>query len=175
MLPRLVPALGAFVLALALIFTCNYVLTRQIFLSRSASVFVFARLMQDGIIKRLLDDTCPQSGYSLCAYKNRLKTRADAWLWGPDSLFRMEGGFHGEHEEETRMIADSVRRYPLLQVADAVNDSVRQFFTFKTGDGIESQEWVLEARLRESRAGGTPRLSGGEAAAQTVYASPLST
>jgi hypothetical protein len=42
------------------------------------------------------------------------------------------------------MILDSVRRYPLLQATDAVADSVRQFFTFKTGDGIESQEWVLK-------------------------------
>ncbi len=140
---RILPALSAFVLALALIFTSNYVLTRQIFLSRSASVFVFARLMQDGIVKQLLDDTCPGSGYSLCASRNRLKTRADAWLWGPDSLFRAEGGFHGPHDEETRMILDSIRRYPLLQVMDAARDSVRQFFTFKTGDGIESQEWVL--------------------------------
>ena len=140
---HILPALGAFILALALIFTSNYVLTRQVFLSRSASVFVFARLMQDGIVKRLLDDTCPESGYTLCANKNRLKTRADAWLWAPDSLFRAEGGFRGEHGEETRIITDSIRRYPLLQVIDAANDSVRQFFTFKTGDGIESQEWVL--------------------------------
>jgi hypothetical protein len=144
---KLLPALGALVLALALIFTSNYVLTRQIFLSRSASVFVFARLMQDGIVKRLLDDTCPQSGYRLCAYKNRLKTRADAWLWAPDSLFRAEGGFKGDHTEESRIIADSIRRYPLLQVEAAVRDSVRQFFTFKTGDGIESQEWVLKPEI----------------------------
>jgi hypothetical protein len=141
---RILPALSAFLLALALIFTSNYVLTRQIFLSRSTALFVFARLMQDGIVKRLLDDTCPASGYTLCAEKNRLKSRADAWLWAPDSLFRAEGGFRGEHGEETRMIFDSIRRYPLLQIADAVNDSVRQFFTFKTGDGIESQEWVLK-------------------------------
>ena len=153
---RILPALGAFALALALIFASNYVLTRQVFLSRSASVFVFARLMQDGIVKRLLDDTCPQSGYHLCGYKNRLKTRADAWLWAPDSLFRAEGGFRGEHEEETRIIADSIRRYPLLQLVAAANDSVRQFFTFKTGDGIESQEWVLRPVFEQAAPGELP-------------------
>jgi hypothetical protein len=153
---RILPALGAFILALVLIFTSNYVLTRQIFLSRSASVFVFARLMQDGIVKRLLDDTCPGSGYTLCANRDRLKTRADAWLWGPDSLFRAEGGFSGPHDEETRMIRDSIRRYPLLQVVDAASDSVRQFFTFKTGDGIESQEWVLKPVFEEAAPGQIP-------------------
>jgi hypothetical protein len=150
---RILPALSAFLLALALIFASNYVLTQQLFLTRSGSVFVFARLMQDGIVKRLLDETCPQSGYQLCAFKNHLKTRADAWLWAPDSLFRARGGFHGDHTEEGRIIADSIRRYPLLQLEAAVRDSVRQFFTFKTGDGIESQEWILKPDFQKMMPG----------------------
>ena len=146
---RFLPVLWAFLLSLGLIFASNYVLTRQIFLTRSAPSFIFARLMQDGIVKRLLDDTCPQSGYRLCAYKSRLKTRADAWLWAPDSLFRASGGFHGDHTEESRMIVDSMARYPLLQVKAAFSDSIRQFFTFKTGDGIESQEWILKPEIQK--------------------------
>jgi hypothetical protein len=146
---RILPALWAFLLSLSLIFASNYILTRQIFLTRSAPAFVFARLMQDGIVKKLLDDTCPQSGYRLCAYKSRLKTRADAWLWAPDSLFRAGGGFGGDHSEEKRIIADSMARYPLLQVKAALTDSIRQFFTFKTGDGIESQEWVLKPEFQK--------------------------
>lgn len=146
---RLVPALSAFLLSLILIFASNYALTRQIFLTRSAPSFVFARLMQDGIVKRLLDDTCPQSGYRLCAFKDRLKTRADAWLWAPDSLFRAGGGFHGDHREESRIIADSMVRYPWLQLKSAFSNSVRQFFSFKTGDGIESQEWILKPELQK--------------------------
>jgi len=154
---RILPAAGALLFALALIFTSNYILTRQLFLTRSGSVFVFARLMQDGIVKRLLDETCPQSGYRLCAYKNRLKTRADAWLWAPDSLFKARGGFHGDHTEESRIIADSIRRYPFLQVRAAVRDSARQFFAFKTGDGIESQEWVLKPDFEKMAPGLLPR------------------
>ena len=146
---RLVPAFSAFLLSLILVITANYVLTRQIFLTRSAPSFVFARLMQDGIVKRLLDDTCPQSGYRLCAFKDRLKTRADAWLWAPDSLFRVGGGFHGDHTEESRIIAASMMRYPLLQLEAAISDSIRQFFSFKTGDGIESQEWILKPELQK--------------------------
>ena len=154
--PSLFAALAAFLLSLALIFTANYVLTRQIFLTRSAPSFIFARLMQDGIVKRLLDETCPKSGYKLCAYRGRLKTRADAWLWAPDSLFRAEGGFRGDHAEESRIIADSMARYPLLQAKAAVADSVKQFFTFKTGDGIESQERILKPEFRKMMPGQLP-------------------
>jgi hypothetical protein len=154
---KMLPAASAFLFALALIFTSNYILTRQLFLTRSGSVFVFARLMQDGIVKRLLDETCPKSGYRLCAYKEHLKTRADAWLWAPDSLFKAQGGFRGDHSEENRIIADSIRRYPFLQVRAAVRASARQFFAFKTGDGIESQEWVLKPDFEKMAPGLLPR------------------
>jgi len=157
---RLLPATSALLLSLALILAANYVLTRQIFLTRAASPFVFARLMQDGIIKRLLDDTCPQSGYSLCASRSRLKTRADAWLWAPDSLFRVEGGFRGDHREESRMIADSMARYPFAQLKAALTDSVRQFFTFKTGDGIESQARILKPELQKMTPAQLPAYLG---------------
>jgi hypothetical protein len=42
------------------------------------------------------------------------------------------------------MIADSLRRYPLMQLRAALYDSVLQFFEFRTGDGIEPQVWILK-------------------------------
>ncbi len=126
----------------------NFVLTGGFFISKSGSVFIFARLMQDGIVKRLMDDTCPPKGnatYKLCDYKNRLKTRADAWLWG-NSGFRALGGFTSrqQQEEDQRIIIETIRRYPVMHLRTAVYDSLLQFMMFKTGDGIEPQEWVLE-------------------------------
>jgi hypothetical protein len=125
--PRLARASGSLALAVALILASNYGLTRDLFISRSGSVFVFARMMQDGIVKRLMDDTCPGSGYRLCAYRNRLKTRADAWLWGPDSGFHALGGFAGKQQEaeDQRIILDSLKRYPLMHLRAAVYDPAR--------------------------------------------------
>jgi hypothetical protein len=153
-IPRitLLPALCALGLALALILSSNFALARGIFISRSGSVFVFARLMQDGIVKKLMDDTCPESGYKLCAYKDQLKTNANAWLWGP-SAFHAQGGFAGSQAEDERIIIDSLKRYPVLQVRMAIYDSVLQFFMFKTGDGIESQEWVLKPGIQRMMPG----------------------
>jgi hypothetical protein len=36
-----------------------------------------------------------------------------------------------------------VKRYPLVHLAAAINDSIRQFTMFKTGDQIEPQQWIL--------------------------------
>ncbi len=142
---HLLPAFYALCLALVLTVASNYALTRDIFISRSGPVFVFARLMQDGLVKRLLDDRCtgPATPYKLCAFKDHLATNANAWLWGNNPGFRAQGGFKGSQEEDSRIIADSVLRYPFAQVKAAVYDSVLQFFMFKTGDGIESQEQIL--------------------------------
>ncbi len=151
--PSLRWGLAGLGVALLVIVAGNFAMTGRVFLvNKSGSVFVFARLMQDGIVRRLLDETCPPAGratYRLCDYKNRLKHRADAWLWG-DSSFRALGGFSGlrQQQQDRRMILDSLRRYPFLNLRAAIDDSVRQMLMFRTGDGIEPQEWVLEPEFR---------------------------
>jgi len=139
--------------ALALIVAGNFVLTGNLFISKSGSVFLFARLMQDGIVQRLLRDTCPPAGdakWRLCAYKNRLPHNANAWLWGERSGFHALGGFasKAQQEEDARMIGESLRRYPVMHLRTAITDSVLQFFQFKTGDGIEPQLSIQEPNFR---------------------------
>ena len=94
---RLLPTLSSLVLALVLILASNFGLARGIFISRSGSVFVFARLMQDGIVKRLLDERCtgPDTPYKLCAYKDHLAKSANGWLCGNNPGFKAQGGFVG--------------------------------------------------------------------------------
>jgi hypothetical protein len=130
------PAL-VFVLSLLSLVTSNFMRTGEVFVSRSGPAFVLGRLVQDGIVKRLLDDTCPGSGYRLCAYKDRLPNHANEYLWGPDSPFWILGGFAGTADEAKRIIVDSLKRYPLLHLKMAVLDTLEQFVTFETGDGIE--------------------------------------
>ncbi|HWM61704.1 MAG TPA: hypothetical protein VNN98_06100 [Rhizomicrobium sp.] len=149
------------VAALCLIVTGNFVLTGNLFISRSGSVFLFARLMQDGIVKRLMNDTCPPAGdidWRLCAYKNRLSTSANAWLWGAGSGFHALGGFTGkeQQEEDSRIIVESLKRYPVMHFKTAVYDSLLQFLEFKTGDGIEPQLTVLESGFKHMIPGQVP-------------------
>lgn len=138
------PALLCFVLALAMIVGSNFALTGEVFVTRAGPAFLFARMLQDRIVMRLLDDTCPTSGYHLCAYKDALPRTADGWLWGRDSPFFRLDRFVGTNAESERIIWDSIKRYPLLQIETAVSDAASQFVTYKTGDQIEPQQWALE-------------------------------
>jgi hypothetical protein len=143
--PRVNAALPVLSLALGvvLIVSANFAFTRQVFISRAGPVFVFARLLQDGIVMRLLEDTCPKSGYALCAYVDEMPRTADQWLWDKDTPFKKLKGFEGTTAESQRIIFDSLRRYPMMHLRTALNDTGRQFSQFKTGDQLEPQEWVL--------------------------------
>jgi hypothetical protein len=151
--PDLKRGLIGLAVALGLIVAGNFVLTGKLFISKSGSVFLFARLMQDGIVQRLMDDTCPPAGdinWRLCAYKNRLPKSANAWLWGAGSGFRALGGFtsRAQQDEDQHIIAESLERYPVMHLRTAVYDSLLQFLQFKTGDGIEPQLSVLESGFK---------------------------
>jgi hypothetical protein len=151
--PRLKQGLAGLAAGIGLIVAGNFALTGTIFLSKSGSVFVFARLMQDGIVQKLMADTCPPAGdtaWRLCAYRRKLPRNANAWLWGEQSAFRTLGGFTGrqQQEEDRRVILETLKRYPLLNVKMAAYDSLLQFLAFRTGDGIEPQEQILEPNFK---------------------------
>jgi hypothetical protein len=130
-------------LAVVLVVAANYSFTRKIFIASSGPGFVFARLVQDGIVMRLLDDTCPQSGYQLCAYKDDLPRTGDQWLWNKDTPFKALKGFEGTNAESEAIIWATLERYPLMHLRAVVADAARQFVTFRTGDQIEPQQWAL--------------------------------
>ncbi len=134
---------AAFALSLALIVGSNFARTGEAFFSRAGSAFVFARLLQDGIVKRLLDDTCPRSGYALCIHKDNLPRTANDWLWSGATPFWEMGAFTGTEAESRRIIVDSLKRYPLMHAETALRAMAEQFVTFSTGDGIEPQNHLL--------------------------------
>jgi hypothetical protein len=129
------PAL-VFAISLVALVGSNFLRTGDVFVSRAGPAFVLGRLIQDGIAQRLLDDTCPQSGYRLCPYKDNLPKTANDFLWG-DSPFDELGGFAGTNDEAKRILADSLKRYPLLHLKMAILNTLEQLVTFETGDGIE--------------------------------------
>lgn len=149
--PKLLLSFVGTVAAIGIVFACNYVLTRQVFFSRAGMIFLEARMMQDGLIKPVLDADCPAAGYKLCKYKDALPSRADAYLWEEkiSPFFRL-GGFRKMEAESAVLAKESLTRYPLSNAGWAAVDTVLQFFAYATGDGIVPQEWVLEPEFRRT-------------------------
>ncbi|HEY0302133.1 MAG TPA: hypothetical protein VGC36_12390, partial [Rhizomicrobium sp.] len=107
------------------------------------------RLMEDGLIKPVLDADCPHANYAICRYKDRLPTRADTWLWMEKvSPFHKLGGFKKREKEAAHLVGESLKRYPLENAVVALENTLLQFVWFQTGDGIVPQTWVLNREFK---------------------------
>lgn len=137
-----VPAL-AVVLGFCTVATANYSFTRHVFISRAGPAFLFARMLQDGLVKQVLDETCPESHLELCQFRAVLPHSAEGWLWGPRTPFLALHRFLGSEHDSEYVIRESLSRHPLANLAVAARDALEQFETFSTGDQIEPQQWIL--------------------------------
>ena len=102
----------------------------------------FGRMLQDGIVKKYLDDHCPDASLRLCPYKDELPRRADAFFW-EEELFPKLGGFEGMHDEMRRIALESLAEYPLLQLQSALSETAKQFTMVETGAGVV--RWVMDS------------------------------
>jgi hypothetical protein len=135
------------VLGVSLVVAANYALTKHVFLSRSGAVFMTARMIEDGVAKRVLDDECPAAHYVLCRYKDHLPATADDYLWESNSPFNKLGRFRGSANESQKIMTEGFKHYPLIELGAMLKNGARQFFMFRTGDGIAPQEWVLDTEF----------------------------
>jgi hypothetical protein len=134
----------------ALVVGANYALTRDAFVSRAGFVFLSARLTQDGMVKRVLDQECLRAKFRMCEFKDELPASADAWLWDSESPFNTQlGGFRGMRGEAERIAVESLARYPLANLEAATADTALQLILVQTGDGIGPQKTVLDPEFRK--------------------------
>ncbi len=135
--------------------------------------FIFGRLVQDGIAQRFLDETCPDPAYRLCAYKDRMPRTADDWIWHANSPFQMMGGFEGAETELAAIAAETLRRYPGMQITTAARSTLIQFATFKTGDGLDEWQevtrWMISGYLAPLNEGFTAAKQQRQETTQALF------
>jgi hypothetical protein len=101
---------------------------------------VFGRLLQDGLVKRYLDDTCPDSRLRLCPHRNALPRTADEFLWS-DSVFNDLGRFAGLGDEMRSIVLGSLARYPGAQANAAMSAALTQLVSVGSGEGVLNSIW----------------------------------
>ena len=65
-----------------MVFAANYVVAKRLAWTPGGFALSFGRMLQDGIVKKYLDEHCPDPKLQLCAYKDQLPDDADVWFWG---------------------------------------------------------------------------------------------
>jgi hypothetical protein len=123
-----------------MLLTTNFALSGRIAWTPGGYGIVFARMLQDGIVVRYLDDHCPERRFKLCPYRHRLPTSADLFLWS-DGPFNELGRFAGLGEEMRTIVLESLVEYPGEQIAAAVGDFTAQLFLIESGEGVLNKIW----------------------------------
>jgi hypothetical protein len=139
-LRALLPGGGAIATGATMLLAANLALSGQLAWTPGGFGIAFGRMLQDGIVKRYLDDHCPTARLKLCPYRNELPTTADDFLWS-NGVFNELGRFSGLGEEMRFIVLHSVREYPLQQIETAVAASAKQLRLVATGHGTHDQIW----------------------------------
>jgi len=154
---RLGNAALAVALGAALVFATNATVTKRLIWTPGGFALSFGRMLQDGIVKKYLDEHCPQARLVLCAYKDQLPRDADEWFWG-SPLFDKLGRFAGLDAEMERIALASLAEYPLLQIKTAAIATARQLIDVRTGEGVVNSIWHTYGIIERYRPGLIPDM-----------------
>ncbi|MBI5558584.1 MAG: hypothetical protein HY885_13200 [Deltaproteobacteria bacterium] len=104
-------------------------------------VFIFGRLVQDGIAQRWLADHCPAPGIKLCNLQARLPKTADDFLWAANSPFQDIGGWSGTADAELNyLVKECIKTYPGAFVWTSLRATAQQMTRVATGDGLDEYQ-----------------------------------
>jgi len=150
-LPR--PLLALTSAGFVALFCINFALTGSLFFSRGGHVFLVNRLVENGILHRLLVEHCPQNDYALCPYQEQIGNMGvDDYTWAEDSPLHRIGGWVASRKASRRMLLDSVRYYPLEHARQAIRATAGQLVAFRTGSRMKSYadpSYAVHSRIKK--------------------------
>jgi hypothetical protein len=133
-------AAAAIVAGAAMLLSANFGLSGQFQWTPGGYGIVFARLVQDGIAARYLEDHCPNPKLKLCPYRHELPATADQFLW-TDGPFTKLGRFAGLGEEMRTIVLESLIDYPRDHIETAAADAAKQLVLVASGEGVVNSIW----------------------------------
>jgi hypothetical protein len=133
-------AAAAVVLAAVMLLAADFAVSGRLAWTPGGYGIVFARMLQDGIVKRYLDAHCAERHFKLCPYRNELPKTADAFLWS-DGPFNKLGRFAGLGDEMRTIVLASLVEYPGQQLEAAIAASAKQLVSVATGEGVLTVIW----------------------------------
>lgn len=153
--PRLGPAALLVLASLIAMPTLHMALIGKPGFTPGGPVFIFGRLVQDGMAQRYLAEHCPLDGVKLCAYQETLPSTANDFIWRENSPFRQIGWWGGADAELSRLNRAIITAYPGQFVITSIAATGEQLIKVATGDGLdEFQEvtrWVFATMLPEQQ------------------------
>ncbi|MCX6304419.1 MAG: hypothetical protein NT040_05590 [Bacteroidetes bacterium] len=133
-LMRILFALMLVASSYVLVSTIQYNAGLKFAVSRYGHVFFMARLYDCGILEQYLQDACPKYHFHLCSEQGKFPWDF-VWDYTNSPLYK-NGGWEGNRDEFNAIIRDILttpKYWPRL-ISREVEATVKQFFSFRTGD-----------------------------------------
>ncbi len=121
----------------AMLLSANFALSGQMGWTPGGYAIAFARMLQDGIVTRYLDDHCPDQHFKLCPYRDDLPETADDFLWSRETVFNKLGRFSGMDDEMGYITIHALEEYPLWQAEAALMATGEQMLKVATGENTD--------------------------------------
>ena len=143
------------VIAVAALFVTNAIGHGRVALSPYGSVFLLARLQEDGPATAVLKARCPDAGWYLCGFTDRLPMPANDFLWAPESPVNRDAAgkprFLGGMmlaPEAGQIVAETLRTDPLGVARAMAGNMLVQLGSFGIGDTLDEAHFTVAVRPR---------------------------
>jgi hypothetical protein len=137
---RLAHGVAALAFGATMLVAANYVVAGRLAWTPGGIALTFGRMLDDGIVRRYLDDRCPDPRFKLCEHRQELPDNADVFFWS-NTVFNQLGRFDGLHDEMQTIVLESLRDYPALQLKAALKAFAVQLVRVGTGYGVNTDIW----------------------------------
>lgn len=124
-------------LAMIALISVNLMAFGRASVSPFGNVFLLTRIIYDGPGIDALRRACPDAGWRLCAFLDRLPALSDDFLWRQDGPIVQAGGAKLVSAEANAIIAAALRAEPGTELRAFLNNTQAQLMQFATGDGLQ--------------------------------------
>jgi hypothetical protein len=114
-------------------------------------IFLLARVISDAPGRHYLQESCPQVGYAICAFADRLPDNVRDVLWSEQSLWAQSSYELRERirAEEPRVVIAAFRSDPWGQIAEFARHGLEQLAVFGMQGSFFPDKYILR-RVRDA-------------------------
>jgi hypothetical protein len=149
--PGIVAANAAAGFGIALLLAANVVVAGRFALTPGGDVILFGRLVESGIVGKVLAEECPRSDWQLCGFSHDMPIVSEHFMWDTNSPLNKIGGWDDlrARREIASIIARSILTHPFEHLETAVSMTAEQLVTVGVTDNMSRVDsrhlrWTLD-------------------------------
>lgn len=117
----------------------NWVADGEWTMGKGSYTFLIGRMLDNGVLKRYLDENCGHEQFRLCLYKDSLPDNSRNFHWDANSPLAREGGWGVPEPEYRKIVWNTLTtpKYLALHVWESLLSTPSQLLQNSVGSGLE--------------------------------------